>query len=159
MNFRHSMPPGQAPSSPLSGSPRPHSEPELTGPAAAQVWARDDAIRHLRESLLKLTDDEHSMCQIAADKGVFCRGFRRWSNADFHRKWKAAIGVSTFLTRDQMERFANFWQLTEQIRLRVCFACDAETLSHGACRGWDEFGNDQLARYCADVLGVSVQVV
>ena len=99
------------------------------------------------------------MCQIAAQKGIFCRGFRRWHDSEFHKKWKSAIGVSSHLTREQMEEFANLWQLAEQVRLRVCFACDAETLSHGACRGWDEFRNDDLARYCADVLGASVQVV
>jgi len=131
----------------------------VTGPAGADLWTRDEAIRRLRAGLLRLTDDEHCMCQIAAEKGIFCRGFRRWHDSEFHQKWKKAIGASSHLTREQMEEFANLWQLAEQIRLRVSLACDAETVSHGACRGWDEFGNADLARHCADVLGVNVQVV
>jgi hypothetical protein len=135
-------------------------DPRLTTqPREDPVWSRDDAIGRLRFTLEKLTDGEHSMCQIAADQGVFCRGFRRWNDAEFHRKWSPAIGSSTFLTRVQMERFANLWQLMEQARLRVVFACDAEALCPGACRGWDEFGNEQLARYCAKVLNTNVQVV
>lgn len=131
---------------------------QATGPSGTQVWSRDGAIRRLRDSLEKLTDEDHSMCQIAAKNGIFCGGFRRWNDSEFHRKWKPAIGSSTFLTRTQMEEFANFWQLTEQIRLRACFACDAQALSHGACRGWDEFGNADLAKHCAEVLGADVQV-
>jgi hypothetical protein len=99
------------------------------------------------------------MCQVAAEKRIFCRGFRRWHDAEFLRKWKSAIGSSTHLNRGQMEEFANFWQLVEQTRLGVSFACDAQTLCHGACRGWDEFGNDQLARYCSDVLKENVRVI
>jgi hypothetical protein len=129
------------------------------GAAAPAVWTREEAIGRLRAWLLKLTDEEHSMCQIAAEKDIFCRGFRRWHDSEFHRRWKSAIGSSTHLTREQMEEFANLWQLAEQIRMRVCLACDAQTMAHGACRGWDEFGNDDLARYCADVLGANVQVV
>jgi hypothetical protein len=130
----------------------------MTATAATPVWTRGEAIERLRHDLQKLTDDEHSMCQVAAQKGIFCHGFRRWDDREFHRKWKPAIGTSTFLTRAQMEEFANLWQLTEQVRLRVCFACDAGTLSPGACRGWEEFGNDALASHCAGVLGVQVRI-
>jgi hypothetical protein len=130
----------------------------MTAPAEQPVWTRGKAIDRLRGCLEKLTDEERSMCQVAAEKGIFCRGFRRWSNAEFHRKWKPAIGSSTFLTRAQMEEFANLWQLTEQVRLRVPFACDAGALAHGACGGWDEFGADALEGFCADVLGVHVRI-
>ena len=127
--------------------------------AGVETWSRDEAIRRLRAGLLRLTDDEHSMCQVAAERGIFCMGFRRWHDFEFHEKWKKAIGVSSHLTREQMEEFANLWQLAEQIRLRVTLACDAEKVAHGACRGWDEFANKDLARYCADVLGANVEVV
>lgn len=130
----------------------------MTRKAGAATWTRDEAIRRLRGGLLRLTDEEHSMCQVAAARGIFCMGFRRWHESEFHEKWKRAIGVRPRLTREQMEEFANLWQLAEQIRLRVSLACDAEKISHGPCRGWDEFGNEDLARYCADVLGVNVEV-
>jgi len=59
----------------------------------------------------------------------------------------------------QMEEFANLWQLAEQIRQRVAFACDAKTSGGHACRGWDEFSNADISRFCADILGKSVEVV
>jgi len=123
-----------------------------------QTWTRREAIDRLRAALSALTDDERSMCQVAAEKGIFCRGFRRWHASEFHRKWRMAIGSSTHLTRPQMETFANLWQLTEQVRLRVGFACDAEALEPGACRGWNEFSNQDLARFCRQILGADVTI-
>ena len=75
------------------------------------VWTRTEAIARLREGLLALCDDEHSMCEVAASRGIFCRGFQRWHEAEFHRKWRTALGQSTHLTRAQLERLANIWQM------------------------------------------------
>ena len=130
-------------------------------PAVSELgaWRRSEAVARLRAALVALTDDEHSMCQVAAERGIFCHGFRRWNAAEFDRRWRFAIGRSTHLSRPQMEEFANLWQLAEQIRQRVAFACDAKTTGHGTCRGWDEFSNAELARFCADILGKSVEIV
>ena len=93
------------------------------------------------------------MCQVAAERRIFCRGFQRWHDSEFHDRWRAILGESTHLTRPQMEELANVWQLTEQIRTRVGLACDAQAMCHGACRGWDEFSNETLGRYCNEILG------
>ena len=114
-------------------------------------WSRNEAIARLRAALLALTDDEHSMCQIAGQRGIFCNGFRRWNGAEFDRRWKFAIGRSTHLTRPQMEECANLWQLTEQIRQRDPLACDAKTTGPAPCRGWNEFSDAELSRFCADL--------
>jgi hypothetical protein len=126
---------------------------------APVVWGRGEAVARLRKALLTLVDGEHSMCQVASERGVFCRGFGRWNASEFDRRWRSAIGRSTHLSRAQMEEFANLWQLSEQHRQRVSLACDAASNVHGGCRGWDEFSNSDLSRFCADVLGLSVQVV
>ena len=129
-------------------------------PAAPEVWERSEAIDRLRAGLRALTDDEHSMCQVAAEKKIFCHGFRRWNGWEFERRWKSAIGRCGHLSRAQMEEFADLWQLAEQLRKRVGLACDANAGSgHGPCRGWDEFSNSELSRFCADVLGKNVDVV
>lgn len=130
----------------------------MSGAPAACVWTRRQAIAGLRAALLELTDDEHSMCQVAAERGIFCMGFRRWNGSEFDRRWRGAIGRSTHLSRAQMEEFANLWQLAEQIRCRVSLACDAQRGNRSACRGWDEFSNAEVARYCSDILGKDVVV-
>jgi hypothetical protein len=127
--------------------------------AALKPWSRGEAIARLRAALLALTDDEHSMCQVAAQRGIFCSGFQRWNAAEFDRRWKFAIGRSTHLTRPQMEECANLWQLTEQIRQRVPLACDAKATGHAPCRGWNEFSDVDLSRFCADLLGKGATIV
>ncbi len=131
----------------------------MKGGAPLLVWHRSEAISRLRSSLLAMTDDEHSLCQVAAERGIFCRGFRRWSETEFDRRWRMYIGRSTHLSREQMEEYANLWELAEQIRKRVSLACDAQTEARGPCRGWNEFSNAEIARFCNDVLGENVEVI
>ena len=134
------------------------ANPDPGAPQATPVWTRDEAIRRLRLALQPMCDSDRSMCEVAASKGIFCRGFRRWHDSEFHLRWKGALGTSTHLTRAQMERLADIWQLSEQVRCGVAFACDASARCHGPCRGWDEFANDGLARFCQDLLGARVVV-
>ncbi len=122
-------------------------------------WSRAEAISHLRPYLARLTDEENSLCRVAAEKGIFCRGFRRWNVPEFDRQWRDFIGRSTHLSRPQMEEYANLWQLTEQLARGATLACDAASAGHGPCRGWREFSNDVLAQFCTDLLGESVEVV
>jgi hypothetical protein len=124
------------------------------------VWSRAEAISRLRDCLVPMTDGETSMCRVAAEQGIFCRGFRRWSVPEFDRRWRDFIGRSTHLSRAQMEEYANIWQLSEQVACGVSLACDAAAgVPHQPCRGWSEFSNDVLAQFCSDLLGANVEVV
>lgn len=125
----------------------------------AEVWTRVQAISRLRDHLLGMTDEESSLCRVAAERGVFCRGFRRWNVPEFDRRWRDFIGRSTHLSRPQMEEYANVWQLAEQVACGVALACDAAAVSRGPCRGWNEFSNGVLSQFCADLLGENVDVV
>ena len=122
------------------------------------VWTREQAIAALRRCLNRLSDGEHSTCQIAAERGIFCRGFSQWNDHEFHRRWKPVLGESTHLSRPQVERLADLWELSEQIGQRVRLTCDARAAAPGPCRGWHEFSNETLAQYCAELLGRSVAV-
>ncbi len=126
---------------------------------ATPTWTRREAISKLRGALVRLTDDDHSMCRVASERRIFCHGFRRWNAQEFDRRWRNSIGRSTHLSRAQMEEFANLWQLAEQIRRDVRLACDLPPADRPACRGWDEFSNADLARFCSDVLGRNIDVV
>jgi hypothetical protein len=113
--------------------------------------SRQDSIERLRCVLLPMTDGDRSLCQVAADRGIFCGGFRRWHAAEFDRRWRSAIGRSTHLSREQMERFANLWQLTEQVCQGVPLACDAKSRPGSPCRGWEEFSDQELVGFFRDL--------
>lgn len=113
--------------------------------------ARGASIERLRRALIPLVDEDNSICRVAAERMIFCRGFRRWHIAEFDRRWRPAIGRSTHLTRDQMEKYANLWQLTEQVCQRVPLACDLTPGPTTPCRGWEEFSDEDLARFSRDL--------
>ena len=98
------------------------------------------------------------MCRAAAEDGIFCRGFHRWPVSEFHDRWRGQLGVSTHLTRKQMEELADLWQLSEQIVRRSALICDAQTVAPGACRGWNEFSDADLQRFCLEILGERVSI-
>lgn len=114
---------------------------------------REHSIAVLRHALTAIAGADKSLCRVAAERGIFCRGFRRWHVAEFDRRWRGAIGRSTHLSRAQMERFADIWQLTEQVCRGVSLACDANRGPESPCRGWDEFSDEDLARFCRELDG------
>ena len=116
----------------------------------AETWTREEAIARLRPVLRELCGAEQSLCRLAAERGTFCGGFRRWPAREFHRRFRPHIGTSTHLTRPQMEAFADIWQLSEQLRLGVTLACDAASRSPGACRGWEELSDADLEISCGN---------
>lgn len=122
---------------------------DLTKPGTGD--SRQAAIARLRSALVPMAGNDRSLCRVAAERGIFCRGFRRWHVAEFDRRWRHAIGRSTHLSREQMERFADIWQLTEQLRQGVALACDAKPGPSSPCRGWDEFSDEDLARFCREL--------
>jgi hypothetical protein len=128
------------------------------GTGATTFLNRHQAIAVLRRGLERLGDPEHSTCHVAAERGIFCRGFRRFDDHEFHRRWKPVLGQSTHLNREQIERLADVWELCEQVRQRVRVTCDAHAAEPGPCRGWFEFSNETLGRFCSEFLGESVIV-
>lgn len=125
----------------------------MSASATPAGWTREAAIAVLRERLLRLTDGEHSICRVAAERGIFCRGFRRWDDHEFHARWKGVLGASTHLTRPQMEELADLWQLAEQLSQKVALVCDAPAHVRTACRGWEEFTDIEIQRFCSDLTG------
>lgn len=123
-----------------------------------KVISRTEAIGRLRHYLISLTDDEHSICQVAAKKGIFCHGFARWNDAELKSRFASLSTKRPGMNRWQLEELANRWELARQMVDRVGLACDAQTIEHDTCRGWDDFSNDDLARFCSDLLALDVVV-
>jgi len=127
-------------------------------PARGSRLSRRQAVDVLRRHLLELTDEEHSICQVASEHGIFCGGFRRWESTEFRERYREVVSRRG-LSRAQQEYLANSWQLARQVAENVALACDAQALEHDACRGWDEFTNDELARFLRELLAVDADVV
>jgi hypothetical protein len=129
------------------------------GPSVPQRLSRREAIETLRRHLLSLTDEQHSICQVASEHGIFCGGFRRFPDPEFRERFHGLVSLRDGLTRSQREYLANTWQLARQILQNVGLACDAQTETHDTCGGWDDFSNEDLARFLRELLAADVVVV
>lgn len=120
---------------------------------------REEAIRELRAHLVTLVDDEHSMCQVAAEKNIFCRGFRRLNSSELREKYAwMAKKADHQLTRSELEERANTWKLARQHLHDTDLACDAELEDRDQCVGWDEFSDERLSELHGELLGERVEI-
>ena len=123
------------------------------------VVPRNEAIARLRSELLELTDVENSICKVAAEKGIFCRGFRRYSDDELRRRYDWIADRRPDLTREELEVIANDWQLAQQEVFELPMACDVQQRVHDTCRGWNDFTNEQLAKFYGQLTGQEIAIV
>jgi hypothetical protein len=119
---------------------------------------RQGAIDHIRESLENLTDAENSICKVSAEHGIFCRGFKRFTDTELRRRYGWIVRKRPDMSREDLEKIANDWQLAQQQVQDTSLACDVQTKLHDTCCGWDDFTNEELATFYAQVTGREVHV-
>ena len=119
---------------------------------------REEAIRKISNYLLQFVDDEHSMCQVAKQKGIYCLGFGQYSHQDLRERYIHLIKPGRKYSREQLEDLANTWELARQEVHDKRISCDAEQIDGDRCGGWDGFKNDQLIEYCRALLGEEIEI-
>ena len=120
---------------------------------------RNFVIDRLRKHLMSMTDQEHSICEVAARRGIFCRGFRNLSTPQLRKKFDWITSHRPGIQRAELDDLINEYQLARQSVLSVPFACDAAQRDRDACVGWDEFTEDDLARFYKAWYGEEIEVL
>ncbi|HEV8658565.1 MAG TPA: hypothetical protein VGS96_08040 [Thermoanaerobaculia bacterium] len=123
------------------------------------VITREAAIGRVRQRLEMNDCGDKSLCQFAAERGILCAGFRRYSDERLRETYHHLLRRDPFLSRVALERAANRWQLARQRDLGVSLSCDAQQVCFETCGGWNDFTNMQLAQFCGELLGEAVTVV
>ncbi len=119
---------------------------------------RQEAIDLLRSELMKEVDDETCVCKAAAEQKIFCRGFARYGDREFRARYSWLVTKHPTASRAELEDLANEWQLARQDVRRAGLACDVQQSEHDSCRGWDDFSNEDLARFVQELTGKHVVV-
>jgi len=120
--------------------------------------SREELIAAIRTELVKFTDEETSICRVAAERGIFCKGFSQYDDRELREKFNWIVRKRPSLTRGQLEQIANDWQLAEQQVHERPIACDVQTEIHDICNGWDSFSNDQLEKLYFELCGAKMVV-
>lgn len=119
---------------------------------------RSEAITLLRNELSKITDDDTSICKAAAERGIFCHGFQRYSDGGLRRCYAWIDKRRPGMSRAELEDLANRWQLARQEVDQLPLACDVQQKEHDSCGGWDDFSNEELTRFYFELTGRALVV-
>jgi len=123
-----------------------------------QLIDREEAIDILRAGLLARLDGDTSVCRYAAERGVLCRGFARYTDQELRERYAWIVRRRPKISRSELEQIADRWQLAQQEVSELPTACDVEAKVHDTCRGWDDFSNAELSRFVMQISGRSVIV-
>jgi uncharacterized protein YjcR len=124
-----------------------------------EQMTRDEAIRKLREKYSSMVDDDNSICKVAAEKGIFCRGFKQYGDSELKHRYDWIDRRHKSMSREELEDIANRWQLARQEVEDAPIACDVQQKVHDTCGGWDDFSNEDLARFWTELTGKAITVV
>jgi len=105
---------------------------------------REEAIARIREELVSLTDEDNCMCKVAAERGIFCRGFHQWGDRELRDRYWWIVRRRPEISRGELEALANGWQLAQQEVRDTPLCCDVQAQIHDTCRGWDDFSTEDL---------------
>ena len=119
--------------------------------------SRSGLIAALRDELSRRAGDM-SICRLAAQTGIFCKGFRRYSDTELKERYGWISKKNPDASREALEELADRWQLAREEVLGAKTSCDVQQLEHDTCGGWDDFSNDDLARFLLELTGRNVIV-
>lgn len=120
---------------------------------------RNEAVTAIRRKLLEMVDEDHSMCQEAASRGIFCHGFQRLEDEQLRKRYSWLLRNNPEMSTEDLRDMANRWELARQIVNKVPISCDAQTIEKDTCHGWDSFDNDTIAQFYEELVGGKIQVI
>jgi hypothetical protein len=109
--------------------------------------------------MIELGDADTSACQVATERGILCKGFQRDSDEELRRRYAPYVPAAERLPRPELEQAANQWQLARQRTEGTLLACDVQNRFYQACRGWNDFSNEELSEFCLELTGVHPKVI
>jgi len=122
-----------------------------------EVITREQVIVRLSRRLALLAGPDKSVCRFAAEENVLCRGFSRYTDEQLRQRYGFLGDAET--PREELELRADEWQIARRELEKAPTACDVQQHFVETCRGWNEFTNQELARFCRDICGDRVVVI
>jgi hypothetical protein len=133
----------------------------MNPPLDLRNCTRAEVVADLRRALEELQDEDHSICQVAAEKGLFCHGFARWSFTELRERYPQITRSRPRITRKRLEELADRWQLARQFATGEPTACDVQCNHerYQQCHGWGEFTDAELEDFHLELCGEPVSIV
>jgi hypothetical protein len=136
----------------------PVMETQSGAPRLIEKLSRPQAIERMRQKLRKMTDQDHCVCSVVGQLGIFCRGFKSLPEKELRRKYHWIARKRPNAPREAIEELANLYHLGRQEVTGAAICCDLETREHGGCDGWNNFNNRQLEEFYVALVGEPVEI-
>jgi hypothetical protein len=121
--------------------------------------AAHESISLLRQELVQRPTARNPRAKVAAEANIFCRGFARYTDLELRRRYDWIARRNPKMKRQvALEEIADRWQMARQDVDQLPTACDVQQKVHDACRGWDDFSDDELARFYYEMTGKDLVV-
>ena len=120
--------------------------------------SRLEVISRLRERLGKLSEPDHCVCETAGRLGIFCKGFKGLSDAEFRDRFGRLFRRRVGQPRQAIEALIGLdhWRRRDAGGARIC--CDVETGEPDVCAGWNRFDAASLERFHRKLTGKPVRI-
>ena len=110
-------------------------------------YNRTEALDRIRAFLVAKRREDEITCQTAARLGIFCRGYDKWTTSQLREQYPwLAQRLPADTPREELLKLIVAWDNARMLVHRVGTTCDAKTIDHDGCLGFDRFGNEQLKR-------------
>jgi hypothetical protein len=126
--------------------------------SSPETLSRTGAIDVLRQALVKLASEDVSICKLAAERNIFCHGLHRHFVSALRRDFDWINRKNPGMSAAELEDVVDRWQLARQEASGLPTACDVQQREHDGCNGWDDFSNEELSRFCLELMGRNVVV-
>ena len=123
-----------------------------------EVVTRDQLVDILRQELMQRAGGEFSICAVAAQSGIFCNGFRRFTDRELRKRFGWIAKRYPEASRQELEQIADLWQVARQEITGLPTACDVQQQEHDSCNGWDDFSAEELSQFAFDLTGRKLTV-
>jgi hypothetical protein len=117
-------------------------------------YTREDALKRIRDFLLSRQREDETTCQTAARLGLFCRGYDQWSTEQLRKLYPwLAKRLPPTTPREELLKLIVAWDGARLLVHKTPITCDAKTLNHEGCLGFERFSNEQLKRMFPQLFG------
>ena len=122
-------------------------------------YSRQEAVQKIRHLLITNMRNDETTCQAMARMGVFCRGYDQWTTEQLRELYPwLAKKLSADARREELLLLIIAWDGARTLVNGVATTCDAKSLDHEGCLGFDGFTNDQLKAKFASLFGTEDEI-
>jgi hypothetical protein len=134
------------------------TEATMVKTVITEIFSREELVGALRDELSRRANGDMSICRLAAERGVFCKGFNRYTDEELRERYGWILRRNPQVSREQLEELADHWQMARQDVDQLPTCCDVQQVERDACGGWADFSAEDLSRFFLELTGRRVVV-